>query len=223
MWPRPLTTCHAWPWPWISFFYFEIMVSQEWKGRLILNKRDGCQSFMTMTVTFWWPKWGVRIYRIVIWLFDYRTEIQCVIAVDFTASNGDPRQPSSLHYNNPGRPNEYQVALQAVGEIIEDYDRWVNPSTAPPPPPPRHFADDDFSCIFMNEKFCTLIKISLKFVPKGPIDSNPAFVDNGLAPNRRQTIIWTNTDTIHWRIYAALRGGELIHWPLGYVAIISKV
>ena len=24
-------------------------------------------------------------------------------------------------------------------------------------------------CIFMNEKFCILIKISLKFVPKGPI------------------------------------------------------
>ena len=29
---------------------------------------------------------------------------------------------------------------------------------------------------FMNEKFCILIKISLKFVPKGPIDNNPALV-----------------------------------------------
>ena len=28
--------------------------------------------------------------------------------------------------------------------------------------------------------------------------------DNGLAPNRRQAIIWTNADSIHWRIYAAL-------------------
>ena len=28
----------------------------------------------------------------------------------------------------------------------------------------------------MNEKFCILIQISLKFVPKGPIDNNPAFV-----------------------------------------------
>ena len=28
----------------------------------------------------------------------------------------------------------------------------------------------------MNEKFCILIKISLKFVPKGPVDNNPALV-----------------------------------------------
>ena len=34
-------------------------------------------------------------------------------------------------------------------------------------------------------------------------------LDNGLAPNRRQAIIWTNADPIHWRIYATL-GGELI-------------
>ena len=31
-------------------------------------------------------------------------------------------------------------------------------------------------CIFVNEKFCILIKISLKFVPKGPIDNNQALV-----------------------------------------------
>ena len=30
-----------------------------------------------------------------------------------------------------------------------------------------------FRSIFVNEKFCILIKISLKFVPKGPIDNNP--------------------------------------------------
>ena len=30
--------------------------------------------------------------------------------------------------------------------------------------------------VFMNKKFCILIKISLKFVPKGPIDITPALV-----------------------------------------------
>ena len=40
----------------------------------------------------------------------------------------------------------------------------------------RHFADDIFLCIFTNEKFCILIKIPPKFVPKGPIDNKPAFV-----------------------------------------------
>ena len=37
-----------------------------------------------------------------------------------------------------------------------------------------HFADDIFKCIFVNEKFRILIKISLRFVPRGPIDNNPA-------------------------------------------------
>ena len=35
---------------------------------------------------------------------------------------------------------------------------------------------DIFSCIFVNEKFCILIKISLNFVAKGPIDKNSALV-----------------------------------------------
>ena len=40
----------------------------------------------------------------------------------------------------------------------------------------RHFADDIFKCIFMNEKLRILIKISLKFVPKCLIDNKPMFV-----------------------------------------------
>ena len=44
-------------------------------------------------------------------------------AIDFTASNGDPRNSCSLHYINPFQPNEYLQALVAVGEICQDYDR----------------------------------------------------------------------------------------------------
>ena len=40
----------------------------------------------------------------------------------------------------------------------------------------RHFADDIFKCIFVNEKFCILIKISSKIVPKDLIDNTPALV-----------------------------------------------
>ena len=36
-------------------------------------------------------------------------------------------------------------------------------------------------------------------------------LDNGLAPNRRQAIIWTNVERIHWRIYAAQGGDKLIY------------
>ena len=34
-------------------------------------------------------------------------------------------------------------------------------------------------------------------------------LDNGLVPNRRQAIIWTNANSIQWRIYAALGGDDL--------------
>ena len=40
----------------------------------------------------------------------------------------------------------------------------------------RHIADDIFRCIFVNEKFGILIKISLKYAPKGPVDNNPALI-----------------------------------------------
>ena len=40
----------------------------------------------------------------------------------------------------------------------------------------RHFPDDIFKCIFLNENVFISIKISLKFVPKDPINKNPALV-----------------------------------------------
>ena len=40
----------------------------------------------------------------------------------------------------------------------------------------RHYADDMFKCIFLNENVWISIKISLKFVPKGPINNIPLLV-----------------------------------------------
>ena len=40
----------------------------------------------------------------------------------------------------------------------------------------RHFPDDIFKCIFLNENVWISLKISLKFVPKGPINNIPASV-----------------------------------------------
>ena len=51
-------------------------------------------------------------------------------------------------------------------------------------------ADDIFKCIFLNKNDIIQIRVSLKFVPRIPIDNNPAYAD-----------------PIHWRIYAAL--GEM--------------
>ena len=40
----------------------------------------------------------------------------------------------------------------------------------------RHVPDDIFKCIFLNENVRILIKISLNFVPNGPMNNNPASV-----------------------------------------------
>ncbi|XP_067110182.1 copine-8 isoform X1 [Osmerus mordax] len=50
------------------------------------------------------------------------TQINFTVAIDFTASNGNPAQPTSLHYMSPYQLNAYGMALKAVGEIIQDYD-----------------------------------------------------------------------------------------------------
>ena len=49
-------------------------------------------------------------------------------------------------------------------------------NSSPPGQNGRHFANDIFMCIFVNEKLCILITISLNFLPEGPIDNNPALV-----------------------------------------------
>ncbi|XP_068598615.1 copine-9 [Brachionichthys hirsutus] len=50
------------------------------------------------------------------------TQLNFTVAIDFTASNGNPSQPTSLHYMSPYQMNTYAMALKAVGEIIQDYD-----------------------------------------------------------------------------------------------------
>jgi len=44
------------------------------------------------------------------------------VAVDFTASNGDPQNPRSLHFLSQTGENQYTQAIKSVGEIIEPYD-----------------------------------------------------------------------------------------------------
>ena len=47
---------------------------------------------------------------------------------------------------------------------------------SPPEQNGRHFADDIFKCNLLNENVWILIKISLKFVPRDPINNILALV-----------------------------------------------
>lgn len=58
--------------------------------------------------------------------FDYLRgglQLNFLLAIDFTGSNGIPQKPDSLHAIKPdGSLNQYQEAIQKVGEIILNYD-----------------------------------------------------------------------------------------------------
>lgn len=60
-------------------------------------------------------------------VFKILLEVLCIHAYGLTfyvptASNGDPNSPTSLHYTGSSELNQYEQALTAVGEIIQDYD-----------------------------------------------------------------------------------------------------
>ena len=79
----------------------------------------------------------------------------------------------------------------------------------------RHFTDDSFKCIFLNENVIISIKISMKFVPKGPINNIPALVQimawrrPGNKPLSEAMMVSLLT-----YIYASLCLNELTHWDL---------
>jgi len=51
------------------------------------------------------------------------TQMNLIVAIDYTASNGDPRSPNSLHYLNPnGSLNQYAQVISSVGNILLSYD-----------------------------------------------------------------------------------------------------
>ena len=49
-------------------------------------------------------------------------EMNFHVAIDFTASNGDPSNPNSLHYRSTSNPNSYEFAISSVGQVLEQYD-----------------------------------------------------------------------------------------------------
>ena len=75
-----------------------------------------------------------------------------------------------------------------------------------------HLADDIYKCIFLKEKFCILIRRSLKFVPQSPINDKSVLV---------QPTTWYQTgdkplpeSNDDWSIYVSRGPNDFIHCGL---------
>ena len=56
---------------------------------------------------------------------DYVTggcRLNCVVAIDFTGSNGDPRKAGTLHHLDENSDNPYEKAIKAIVPILAKYD-----------------------------------------------------------------------------------------------------
>nr|CAD2155336.1 unnamed protein product [Meloidogyne enterolobii] len=49
-------------------------------------------------------------------------QLEFAVSIDFTASNGNPRSPSSRHYVDQFYLNQYELAIKSVLEICEHYN-----------------------------------------------------------------------------------------------------
>jgi len=49
-------------------------------------------------------------------------EISLLAAIDFTGSNGHPKDARSLHNIYSGRPSQYQMAIRQIGNVVSAYD-----------------------------------------------------------------------------------------------------
>ena len=49
-------------------------------------------------------------------------QLNCVVAIDFTGSNGDPRKAGTLHHLDDATDNPYEKAIKAIVSILAKYD-----------------------------------------------------------------------------------------------------
>ena len=83
---------------------------------------------------------------------------------------------TSVSITNPLNSHIFHMITSyfMVSKMTRQFDRCFN--TLRPIQNGRHFADDTFKRIFLNENVRISIKISMKFVPKGQVNNIPALV-----------------------------------------------
>ena len=81
----------------------------------------------------------------------------------------------------------------------------------------RHFADDIFTCVFLNENIWMQINISLKFLIKCQINNIPQLLQ--IMTCRRPGA----RPLFYWRIYASLGTNELWKFSMWYKRLLDSL
>ena len=81
-----------------------------------------------------------------------------------------------VHHTHSMRRGHWQQMVHVMKKSWNELVDNNHLNTLRPRQNGRHFTDDIFKCIFMNENVWFPIKISLKVVPKGLIKNIPALV-----------------------------------------------
>ena len=116
----------------------------------------------------YWCK--IVIFELILW--NAILSISCKIAPRWMPQNPFDFKSTSVqvmaaasHYPSQCWPDRHMALL--LSQLLNTLRQRRNE---------QHFADDIFKRIFFNENAWISIKISLKFVPKGPINNIPALV-----------------------------------------------
>ena len=106
------------------------------------------------------------------------------------------------------------IRLSPENMLLNTYcaAHWAAPSSinsASPGQDDHHFTYDIFKCILLLKSFVFWLKFHWSLYEWSNWQWPNIGLNNALAPNRRQAIIWTNADPIHWLMYAAVGGDEV--------------
>ena len=144
---------------------------------------------MWLLLSFYWMKWPLICHISKQWALDnglggnesYISHVQWYIEYKYDVYGSNmaipladegglfPISPScNLIYS----PCQHE-AVQLAGPL---FDHTMDINAMRPQQNGPQFADNNFKCIFFNEKVWILIKISVKFVGNSPINNKPALV-----------------------------------------------
>ena len=146
-----------------------------------------------MGPAFWGLKTVALLSGTTVWVWVWRQECHRVLEWSAVATPvGDQRSHGSCQLPPGGKAHNIgSWELQALAHWGWDKMTAI-------------MSREILKCIFFDEKVWIAIEISLKFVPRGPIDNMLALIHIMTWPNRRQAIIWTNDGLVYWRICASL-------------------